>query len=62
MIDYFEAPVVDVPDAAARLAEARGLSLSLLYWMQTEAPRPDGGTGAGAMRTTGLRAASSGCR
>lgn len=53
MIDYFEAPVVDVPDAAARLAEARGLSLSLLYWMQTEAPRPDGGTGFPGLRLRG---------
>ncbi|KAA2261130.1 FAD-dependent oxidoreductase [Solihabitans fulvus] len=45
MIDYFEAPVIDVPDPRARLAEARELSLSALYWMQHEAPRPDGGTG-----------------
>ena len=46
-IDYFEAPVIDVPQdvAAQRLEDARQLSLSMFYWMQTEAPRPDGGTG-----------------
>lgn len=46
-IDYFDAPVVEVPDevAAERLRDAKQLSLSMLYWMQTEAPRADGGTG-----------------
>jgi hypothetical protein len=45
------------PDAgpdAERFAEhagrAKQLSLSLLYWMQTEAPRPDGGTGWPGLR------------
>jgi hypothetical protein len=34
------------PDEAARhLRRAKQLSLSLVYWMQTEAPRPDGGAG-----------------
>lgn len=34
------------PDEAARhLARAKQLSLSLLYWLQTKAPRPDGGEG-----------------
>ena len=51
-IDYFEAPVLDVPAevAAQRLADAKQLSLSMLYWMQTEAPRPDGGTGWQGLR------------
>ncbi|MCM3659746.1 FAD-dependent oxidoreductase [Georgenia satyanarayanai] len=51
-IDYFEGPVIDVPEdvAAARLEDARQLSLSMLYWMQTEAPRPDGGTGWPGLR------------
>ena len=40
MIDYFEGPVIDVPDAAKHLAAARELSQSVLYWLQTEAPRP----------------------
>jgi FAD dependent oxidoreductase len=50
MVDYFEAPVIDVPDAARRHAEARTLSLSVLYWLQNEAPRPDGGTGYAGLR------------
>jgi hypothetical protein len=32
------------------LAHAKQLSLSLLYWLQTEAPRPDGGTGWKGLR------------
>lgn len=56
--DYFEASIIDVepyephpmpgasgPLSAARLEDARQLSLSLLYWLQTEAPRHDGGVG-----------------
>jgi hypothetical protein len=55
MNDYFEAPVTGVPADArqARLAAARGLSLSLLYWLQTEAPRPDGGAGWPGLRMRG---------
>ncbi|WP_156760281.1 FAD-dependent oxidoreductase [Microbacterium karelineae] len=51
-IDYFDAPVFDVePDVASeRLEAARQLSLSMLYWMQTEAPRPDGGRGWPGLR------------
>jgi len=37
-------------DAARHLARAKQLSLSLLYWLQTEAPRPDGGTGWKGLR------------
>ena len=37
-------------EAARNLERARQLSLSLLYWMQTEAPRPDGGTGWPGLR------------
>jgi hypothetical protein len=32
-------------EAAQHLERGRQLSLSLVYWMQTEAPRPDGGQG-----------------
>ena len=51
-IDYFEAPVIGVDEetAARRLDDARQLSFSMLYWMQTEAPRPDGGTGFPGLR------------
>jgi hypothetical protein len=50
--DYWLGPLVDVPpaDAAKHLERARQLSLSLLYWMQTEAPRSDGGTGWPGLR------------
>ncbi|GAA1400673.1 FAD-dependent oxidoreductase [Catellatospora coxensis] len=40
MIDYFESPVIDVPDADVHLANAKQLSLSVLYWLQTEAGFP----------------------
>jgi hypothetical protein len=53
MIDYFEAPVIDVPNPAWHLAQARGLSYSVLYWLQTEAPRSDGGTGFPGLRLRG---------
>ncbi|WP_433379200.1 FAD-dependent oxidoreductase [Actinoplanes sp. CA-142083] len=53
MIDYFEAPIVDVPDAAVHIAKARELSRSVLYWLQTEAPRADGGTGFPGLRLRG---------
>jgi hypothetical protein len=45
--DYWLGSIVDVPDETRdrHVAEAKQLSLSLLYWLQTEAPRPDGGTG-----------------
>lgn len=41
---------VSVEEAARHLARAKQLSLSLLYWMQTEAPRPDGGQGWRGLR------------
>ncbi|MEU8227348.1 FAD-dependent oxidoreductase [Kribbella sp. NPDC048915] len=50
MIDYFEGPVIDVPDAAKHLQAAKELSLSVLYWLQTEAPRADGGSGFPGLR------------
>jgi hypothetical protein len=53
MIDYFEAPVIDVPDADHHFAAARELSRSVLYWLQTEAPRADGGTGFPGLRLRG---------
>lgn len=52
MIDYTEGPVLAVPpeEAARHRAGARELSRSFLYWLQTEAPRPDGGTGYPGLR------------
>ena len=48
MNDYWMTPLVDVtPEEEARAREgARQVSLSLLYWLQTEAPHP-GGTKTG---------------
>lgn len=36
MIDYFESPVIDVPDAQHHLDNAKELSRSVLYWLQTD--------------------------
>ncbi|HPM81658.1 MAG TPA: FAD-dependent oxidoreductase [Candidatus Anammoximicrobium sp.] len=41
---------VSPEEQAKHLEGARQLSLSLLYWLQTEAPRPDGGTGWKGLR------------
>lgn len=50
--DYWFGPVVgvDAAEQARNLDAARQLSLSLLYWLQTEAPRPDGGVGYPGLR------------
>jgi hypothetical protein len=52
MNDYFLGPLYEVPpdEAARNRARAKQLSLSLLYWLQTEAPRPDGGAGWRGLR------------
>ena len=54
-IDYRLAPVVGVTadDRSQRLAAARELTRCFVYWMQTEAPRLDGGTGYPGLRLTG---------
>ena len=45
--DYSFGSLIDVPPevAATHVRRAKELGLSLLYWLQTEAPRPDGGVG-----------------
>ena len=50
--DYWFGPVVGVDAAEQRrnLDAARQLSLSLLYWLQTEAPRLEGGAGYPGLR------------
>lgn len=50
--DYWLKPVIGAGEETARQAveEARELSRSLLYWLQTEAPRADGGTGFPGLR------------
>ncbi len=50
--DYSFGLICDVPEAEAKrqLGRAKALSLSLLYWLQTAAPRPDGGAGWRGLR------------
>lgn len=50
--DYMLGNLFEVPaaEAARHLAGGKQLSLSLLYWLQTECPRPDGGTGWPGLR------------
>jgi hypothetical protein len=50
--DYSFGVICDVSEAEAKkhLERAQQLSLSLLYWLQTETPRPDGGTGWKGLR------------
>lgn len=43
----------DAAEQAQHLAAAREQSLSLVYWLQTEAPRPDGGLGWPELRLRG---------
>lgn len=50
MIDYLGGTLPDNPDAAAHRTAARAQSLAMLYWLQTEAPRPDGGFGWPGLR------------
>jgi hypothetical protein len=53
-IDYMPGPIIDVPEEEKQrhLRGARQLSLSMLYWMQTDAPRHDG---SGRFGYPGLR-------
>jgi hypothetical protein len=53
--DYWAGPIVGVgeDERARNLDEARQLSLSFLHWLQTEAPRPDGGAGYPGLRLRG---------
>ena len=50
--DYSFGLICDVSEAEAKkhLDRAKQLSLSLVYWLQTEAPRPDGNTGWKGLR------------
>src|SRR3954453_20143960 len=50
--DYWLGPVFELPaeQSAHHAQAARELSLCLLHWLQTEAPRPDGSTGWPGLR------------
>ena len=50
MIDYIGGSVIDNPEAEKHLKAAKAQSRAMLYWLQTEAPRPDGGRGWPGLR------------
>ncbi|WP_308797655.1 FAD-dependent oxidoreductase [Agromyces silvae] len=50
MNDYAEGGLYDSGDDERHARQARALSASFLYWLQTEAPRADGGTGHPGLR------------
>ncbi len=53
--DFFPGNLVDVPEKEFQrnVERAKQLSYSLFYWLQTEAPRPDGGNGWRGLRLRG---------
>jgi len=53
--DYFPGNIIDVSEKefARHINAAKQLNLSLFYWLQTEAPRPDGGLGWPGLRLRG---------
>jgi hypothetical protein len=52
-LDYLGGSIIDTPDRDAHLRAAKAQSRSFVYWLQTEAPRPDGGTGWPGLRLRG---------
>lgn len=52
---YMEGKIVDEPEDVVQyhISRAERLNRSLLYWLQTEAPRPDGGNGWPGLRLWG---------
>ncbi len=55
MIDYLDGNIIDASeeDKAKHLKAAADLSYSVFYWLQTEAPRTDGGQGFPGLRLRG---------
>lgn len=53
--DYFPGNIIDVSEEEFRkhIEAAKQLNLSLFHWLQTEAPRPDGGQGWPGLRLRG---------
>jgi len=52
-LDYLGGSIIDTPDREAHLRAAKAQSRAFVYWLQTEAPRPDGGTGWPGLRLRG---------
>lgn len=53
MLDYLLGSIIDNPGAEMHLEAAKELSRAYFYWLQTEAPRPDGGRGWPGLRLRG---------
>ena len=55
MNEYLLRPMIGIPpdEEAQGLAQARAQTLSMVYWLQTEAPRHDGGAGYRGLRPRG---------
>lgn len=53
MLDYLEGSIIDTPESERHLAGAKELARCYFYWLQTEAPRPDGGKGWPGLRLRG---------
>lgn len=53
--DYVPGNLIDVPEKefSKHIEAAKQMNLSLFYWLQTEAPRPDGGLGWQGLRLRG---------
>ncbi|MFG3714992.1 FAD-dependent oxidoreductase [Micromonospora sp. NPDC047730] len=52
-LDYVGGSIIDVADREKHLAAAKAQSRAYFYWLQTEAPRPDGGRGWPGLRLRG---------
>lgn len=51
-VDYWLAPLIGVAETerSVALTQTRQLTLCFVHWLQTDAPRPDGGTGYPGLR------------
>ncbi|MFC7620336.1 FAD-dependent oxidoreductase [Microlunatus sp. GCM10028923] len=52
-LDYVGGSIIDAPDRDHHLARAKAQARAYVYWLQTEAPRPDGGRGWPGLRLRG---------
>ncbi|GAA2934247.1 FAD-dependent oxidoreductase [Microbacterium luteolum] len=52
-LDYVGGSIIDSTDRESHLAAAKAQSLAYFHWLQTEAPRPDGGYGWPGLRLRG---------